>query len=425
MHKSYLRCFWASSLMLCSTAGNAADFDGVCMKAPVLAKQSAENVIRVSSESELQRAMRFVGEGSVIVLAPGEYRLTSTLTVTTNHLTIRGDSNRCDDIVLVGKGMENATGSDSVPHGIWTNAIETRVQNLTIRDVYYHAVSVDSSADAPEIYNVRMIDSGEQFVKSNPRGFGEGVNNGSVKYSVMQYSINPPQTDHGGGTGYTNGIDVHAGKNWLISNNRFENFHTPDSSDNRWNPAVLMWNGAANTIVENNQFVDVDRAIAFGLVNRLDDHTGGIIRNNMIVMRPNLYSKNRKAGSDAAILVWSSPNTQVLHNTVITHGNINKSIELRFNSSGSVVRNNLVDAPILDRSKNTFELSGNVQYNGPDIFRKISSADLHLRGAVVGVTGVAPLLLNARKDADGDSRGCGSQFSDVGADDYGSASNVC
>jgi hypothetical protein len=425
MCKSYVRSFAAICLALCSAVAHAAEFDGICMKAPVLDQPSASKVIRVSSEPELQRAVRLAIGGSVILIAPGEYKLTRTIWISTDNVTIRGDSNRCNDIVLKGFGMENIEGLNNLPHGIATNALNTRVQNLTIKEVYYHAISIDGAAEAPEIYNVRMVDIGQKFFKSNPLSYGVGPDNGSVQYSVMLYTNNPSNTDSGGGTGYSNGVDVHAGKNWLISNNRFENFHTPDTADNLWNPAVLMRNGAENSIVENNQFVDVDRAIAFGLVDMPADHIGGIIRNNMIVMRPYLLSKSRKFDSDGSIVVWSSPNTQVLHNTIITHGNFNKSIELRFNSSGSVVKNNLVDAPISHRTDKTFKHVGNVEYNGPDIFRDLSNADLHLIDITAGITGVAPLLPNVAKDVDGDTRGCGSRFTDVGADEYRPASNAC
>jgi hypothetical protein len=200
---------------------------------------------------------------------------------------------------------------------------------------------------------------------------------------------------------------------------------SPDSADNLWNPAILMWNGAANTIVQKNLFINVDRAIAFGLIDRVGDHRGGVIRNNMIVMQPNLYSNRRKGASDAAILVWSSPDTWVLHNTILTRGNTHKSIELRFESSGSIVRNNLVDAPITDRSYSTFEKVGNVEYHGPDIFRDLSSANLRLRNAVDGITGVVPILVGAGKDIDGDTRGCSRGFTDVGAHEFGADNNKC
>lgn len=69
-----------------------------------------------------------------------------------------------------------------------------------------------------------------------------------------------------------------------------------------------------------NTFVDNDRAIALGLINRANgsDHQGGVIRDNFIVMRPGLFSAWRSANSDAPILAWDSPSTQIDHNTIYT-----------------------------------------------------------------------------------------------------------
>lgn len=395
--------------------------NGACMPAPALPPLSVSDpgktVVQISSEIQLQSALSNLSDNTVLYLAPGAYALSNTLWVNRNNITIRGDSNRCDEIILLGKGMENASGANTVPHGIWTASNNLKVQNLTIRDVYYHPVSVNGTGQAPEIYNVRMLDAGEQFVKINPVSFGNGADNGRVEYSIMKYTAAPPVSNHGGGTGYTNGVDVHAGSNWVISHNRFENFHTPDSAQNLFNPAILMWNGASNSLVENNVFIDVDRAIAFGLQNRANDHSGGIIRNNMIMMRENLYSAQRRANSDAAIVVWSSPNTQVLHNTIVTQGNTNKSIELRFVSNGADIRNNLTDAPIADRSNNQFTEANNVLHSNASIYRNTAGGDLHLTSAVSGVVNSAPVLPAVRVDIDGDRRD-DNQTSDAGADEY-------
>ena len=44
-----------------------------------------------------------------------------------------------------------------------------------------------------------------------------------------------------------------------------------------------MWNGSSGTLAEGNTFVNCQREIAFGLIERTpDDHTGGIIRSNFI-----------------------------------------------------------------------------------------------------------------------------------------------
>jgi len=392
-----------------------------CMPAPPLPPVSqsdpGKTVINVGNESELQSALSNLSSDTVLLLAPGTYQLSRTLWIRESNVTIRGNSNRCDEVNLVGPGMENAGGLANVPHGIWTASNNLKIQNLTIRDVYYHPVAINPTAQSPQIYNVRMLDAGEQFVKVSSSPTGNGSNNGRVEYSVMKYTAAPPVTDHGGGTGYTNGVDVHNGENWVIRNNLFENFHTPDNAQHLWNPAILMWNGAANTLVENNVFINVDRAIAFGLVNRPNDHRGGIIRNNMIVLRENLFSAQRRANSDGQIILWSSPNTQVLHNTIATQGNTNRSIELRFDSNGSQVRNNLIDAPIGDRSNNSFAESNNASFTNTAIFRDVVNGDLHLESPVNGIVNSAPVLSSATLDVDGQSRN-DNATSDIGADEY-------
>jgi hypothetical protein len=278
--------------------------------------------------------------------------------VRTDNIALRGGGKGCGDVVLLGAGMNN-TDYGGAPHGIWTDASGLTVQNLTIRDFSQHGVVLNPGADSPTFQNIRILDTGKQMIKSNPSGFGVGVDNGLVENSVFAYTEGPPMVDHGGGTGYTNGVDVHAGAGWAIRNNHFENFSTPDHADHLWAPAVLMWNGARDTLVEGNRFVNVDRAIAYGLLSRPEDHSGGVIRGNRIEYSRGLYSEERRRGSDAAIVVWSSPGTIVEENEVYTRGNPLLSIEFRFDTRGSSAINNVIDAPIGTRDGGVFEASGN------------------------------------------------------------------
>jgi hypothetical protein len=112
-------------------------------------------------------------------------------------------------------------------------------------------------------------------------------------------------------------------------------------------------------VVENNRFVDFDRAIAFGLLSRPADHSGGVIRNNYIEYSKGLYSAERRSGSDAAIIVWSSPGTIVEENEVLTRGNPRLSIEFRFDTSGAKALDNTVDAPIGRRDEGDYKGAGN------------------------------------------------------------------
>jgi len=385
--------------------------NGECQNAPALPPLTqtdpGKTIITVSTEAELQSAVSNLTANSVILIEPGVYQLSDSIWIRQDDVTIRGNSNSCDAIRLVGMGMDNAAGQNTVPHGVWTDANNTKIQNLSIEEVWYHPIATDP-------YNVRMINAGEQFVKISGATDEQGTNNGRLEYSVMKYTDGTPKTDHGPGLGYTQGISLHNGDNWVISNNRFENFHTRDTDAYLWNPVVTAWSSSRNTLVENNVFIDVDRAIAFGLKSQENDHSGGIIRNNMVVLRENLFSEQRKSNADAPIIVWNSPNSQVLHNTVVTNGNTPFAIELRFNSNGAIIRNNLADAPNRDRSSNQYVDVDNILFDDTSIFVDADNGDLHLRAAVDGVTNAVPVLEAAPQDIDGQNRS--GNLTDAGAD---------
>ena len=83
-----------------------------------------------------------------------------------------------------------------------------------------------------------------------------------------------------------------------------------------------MWNHSTNTLVDGNTFIDCQREIALGLIERTpNDHSGGLIRNNFIY---------RSGTGDSAIYVGDSPNTQVLHNSIFISGTYPSPIDTAF-----------------------------------------------------------------------------------------------
>ncbi|QDV39733.1 PA14 domain-containing protein [Tautonia plasticadhaerens] len=383
------------------------------------------NAIWVDTAAELSQAVGNLQSGQTIVIEPGTYNLTGTLYVGNGRqvvgATIRGATDDFGDVVLRGRGMDNASFG-SVPHGIAVyNAQDLTIANLSIGGVYYHPIDLQgaSGADRVRIYHTRLFDAGEQFIKANPGG--GGVDDVTVAYSLIEYTSGPPTTDHGSGVGYTNGISAHEADRWTIQHNTFRNFHTPDSaSSNLWNPAVLMWNHSTDTIIEGNTFIDTDRAIAFGLYdNSGSDHRGGIIRNNFVYMRPGLFSASRRSASDAQIIVWDSPNTKVYHNTILTSGNTAKSIEARWGTSGLEIRNNLADAPIGSRDGATYGESGNYLGATASMFVAPGAGALHLvqnSGTSASVIDRGDPSVAVTTDWDGGARLTGAG-PDIGADE--------
>src|SRR5690606_1552477 len=112
---------------------------------------------------------------------------------------------------------------------------------------------------------------------------------------------------------------------------------------------VYFWNRSSNTLIERSKFINCGRAVAFGLMQRTDgtfDHSGGFIRNNMIAVLPGRLGAAQIADSDAQILAWQSPGAKILHNTVLTNGQMGEAVRVRFESAGVEVRNNLADDSI-------------------------------------------------------------------------------
>src|SRR5262249_29952985 len=68
-------------------------------------------VVNVMTEAELQKAVRNLQSDTTIVLAPGTYRLTSTLWIDGqfDNVSIVGSTGNRDDVTLVGPGMARAS----------------------------------------------------------------------------------------------------------------------------------------------------------------------------------------------------------------------------------------------------------------------------------------------------------------------------
>jgi hypothetical protein len=369
-------------------------------------------IVNVSTVAQLQAAFSSLASNETIVIAPGTYVLTSTLYIngTYSNLTVRGATDNSDDVVLKGPGMKNGSYGN-VPYGIWTggNVRNLTLANLTVRDVYYHPVILNAGTYAPRLYNLHLINAGQQFVKGNPDPQGVGVPDGIMEYSILEYETTSRDD-------YTNGIDIHGGSNWIVRNNLFHNIKAP--SGLLAGPAVLMWNNSSGATIDGNTFVDCQREISMGLMDRgTPDNTAGIVRNNFV------YRSSGILG-DAGVLVADSANTVVVNNTLLLSGTYPNAVEYRFSeTTGTLIANNLTDAKILARDGATGTVTNNVTTATGALFVSPATGDLHLKSTATVAIDKAPANANCRMDWDGQPRPQGAA-SDIGADEYGSTTSA-
>ena len=375
-------------------------------------------IVNVATVAELQAAVDNLTSNTTILIADGTYDLTNMLNIrNVNNVTLRSASGNREAVILRGQGMNNSNYGN-VPHvAAIYDANDVTLADMTLREAYYHLVQVhgEDGPQRPRFYNLHLIDAGEQFIKGStnpaqlPRLY---TDDGVVECSLFEY------TDRARSY-YTNAVDVLAGAGWIIRDNIFRRIRAPVGQ--LAGPAILMWRNSLNTLIERNQFIECDRAIALGLslpdANSRNgettyDHQGGLIRNNFV------YRAAGSATGDVGLTVNYANNYQIHHNTVVLNDSFPWTIEYRFSVSNGALAYNLTDGPIFQRDGAQGTLTGNLTNAQLSWFANPTSGDLHLNpSAVVAIDQAAPLA-NVTDDIDGDPRPIGPT-PDIGADEYG------
>jgi hypothetical protein len=369
-------------------------------------------VVPVSSEPGLQAAMRDLTSDTTILIAPGTYVLTRTLYIggPLTNVAIRGASGNADDVILVGPGMANPNYG-AVPFGIWTGlgVSGVTIANLTIRELFFHPIIFNGGTQRPRVYNVHLVNAGQQFIKSNPDEAGVGASDGILEYSVIEFTDRAKDD-------YTKGIDIQGAGNWIIRHNLFRNIVAPPGQIA--GPGVLVWRGSRDTLVEGNTFVNCARGVMFGADDTVSpSHSGGIIRNNF-------FFRTSTQPGDVGIILSDSPNSQVVNNTLITSGTYRTPIEYRYpGTRGGVIANNLLDGDLGPRDGGTASLSHNLTTATPALFVNAAAGDLHLSSRATAAIDRGEATAVVTDDWDGEARPSGSAY-DIGADEVGAAAGV-
>jgi uncharacterized repeat protein (TIGR01451 family) len=374
--------------------------------------------------SQLRSIVLNASSGDTILLHDGTYNLNGDYVwIRVPGLTMRSASGNREAVVIDG-------GYDTTEI-ITIAASDVTVADLTLKRASTHPIHVTpdfvDTADIENvlIYNVHIVDPGEQAIKINQNG-GYYADNGVIACSHIEL------TDAGrprvSGC-YTGGVDAHQARGWVIRDNVIEGFWCEDGLSEH---GIHFWTGSRDTLVERNVLIDNARGVGFGLLHSGDGrvydddpcpgadyvgHFGGIIRNNFVfASRSELFSS--EYGFDCGICLAQACGTRVLHNTVASTQAPFSSIEWRWPNTDAEIINNLVSHNLQQRDGAVASLAGNLDRAPLSLFVDGTGGDLHLAegagGAIDQGISIAEGLCD--EDIDGDPRPWGGGR-DIGADE--------
>jgi hypothetical protein len=384
-------------------------------------------IVNVSTVPQLVSAVNSATSGTTIVIANGTYNLNGEyLRLAVPNVALRSASGNREAVIL--------DGNYQTTEIIQIAASNVTVADVTLREAYYHPIHV-MSGDAAHtlntlIYNVHIIDPGEQAIKINPATAGYYTDNGTIACSHIEL------TDAGRpyirNNCYTGGIDAHQSRNWIIRDNLIEGFWC---SSGLAEHGIHLWRGCRDTLVERNALRNNARGIGFGLVTDGSGRTypdnpcpaatgyvddfGGVIRNNFVYANSaSLFSS--EYGFDCGICAWNSCNARLLHNTVYSTDPAHtfSSIEWRFSNTIATLINNLVNDDMRQRDGAQGTLSNNLTTAQAGWFVNAATGDLHLLSTATAAIDRVAAPAEVGDDIDGDLRPIGNA-SDIGADEYG------
>ena len=391
---------------------------------PPLPAPSGPTVL-VASVSELVGAVGSATPGTTILIADGIYDLAGAyLRIETPSVTLRSESGDREGVILDGNYVTTEI--------VQITASDVTVADMTLREAYDHPIHVMSTStaatDGTLIYNVHVVDPGQQAIKINPVDSSHFVDDGVVACSRIE--LTNAGRPHVRDNCYTGGVDAHAAEGWTIRDNEIEGFWCDAGLSEH---AVHFWRASRGTRVERNRLRNNARGVGLGMSSDGDgrtypdapcpsaggayvDHYDGDIQNNFIsASDPALFAS--AYGFDCGICLWQACEASATHNTVHSSdtGATFSSIEWRFSRTVTTLTNNLVNHTMRERDGATGTLDGNVTSADESWFVSAAAGDFHLQPAATAAIdqGVATSLTT---DVDGDSRPYGSG-PDVGADE--------
>ncbi len=379
---------------------------------------TATVTIAAGDVSALVSAVNNASPGDVILLEDGTWDLDGAyLWIDVDGVTLQGASGDSANVILDGGYVTTEI--------ITIAANDVTVAHLTTRRAWTHGIHATGGATADVtgavIYDVAVMDPGEQAIKVNQTGSGTYTDDGVIACSHLEL------TDAGRPSVrncYTGGIDSHATRGWSIRDNYVAGFWCESGLSEH---GIHLWRKNAETVIERNVIENCARGIGLGLSESpgafdrdhgidcgpayVDDVRSDVWNNKVFVDDARIYASG--AGFDVGIGIWNACEANVVHNTVYSTQAPYSSIEWRFDPTSAYVANNLVSHNLRERTVGVATVEGNIESAGSGEFVDAASGNLHLAAGSSAVdAGVATGLTT--QDIDGATR---DATPDVGADE--------
>jgi hypothetical protein len=175
--------------------------------------------------------------------------------------------------------------------------------------------------------------------------------------------------------GYTNAIDIHTGRNWVIRRSTFVRIGT--NLQSRYQHAVasvLLWNGSENALVERVAFLDCESGVMLGLgqktgAGKAHQHRGGVVKHAW-------FYRSKGVKGDRAFGFESSPDARIEDAHVVLNGSYPNAVEYRFaTTTGFVARGVRADATVANRiAPPPAEAAGALAADPEDVLRVVRAA---------------------------------------------------
>ncbi|MBW2733367.1 MAG: hypothetical protein JRH20_13335 [Deltaproteobacteria bacterium] len=395
----------------------------VCV--PLPAPSGTIVTVTPSQASDLSSILASAQSGTTIALEDGTYLMEGNesqrrLQFNVSGVTLRSASGDRNKVII--------DGEYQTLEMITVQADDVTIADLTLRRAVDHLIHTTGNNSKTitglRLHNLKLVDSGEQFVKVSSDGDGHYVDDGRLECCDFEMTdAGRPHIESNYGGCYTGGIDAHSSRGWQVRLNTFKGIYCTNGS--LAEHAIHFWDAARDTLVERNTIIDCARGVGFGLLESKDGartyadnpypnvgyigHIDGIIRNNVI------HAGGAAAAYfDTAIELSQARGASVYHNTIASEPTYT-SISYRFANTVADIRNNLT-FKISQRDGATATVDHNLEATPASLFVDPANANYRLKASASQAIDQGVVVGEAGLDLEGVAHDVG--LPDLGAYEY-------